>query len=254
MRHHFAGRDFGKHLRSTKAANENSTAPFELWVKGIRVEVLRKDIKNLHLRVYPPDGRVRISAPDHFPIDSVLKVIEKRFEWIRSQQLRLGTGPVSLRYDDLETHWFLGNPCVLRVDETTSKPKVDFVDPGTIKLSTKGHSTIQQRQILLQQWYREQLRRQAAPLIQLWAGKLGVEVPELRIRKMSTRWGSCNVRARRVWLSLELAKKSKECLEYVVVHELAHLLEPSHGPGFRSQMNSALPNWRALKRELNVRL
>ncbi len=246
-----AGRPFSKAVKSKSAHGMVPTAPVEITVRGIRVELLRKEIKNLHLRVYPPDGRVRISVPRQFPINSVVDVIEQRIGWIQAQQSRVSGHFLRLSYVDGETHWFSGRPLRLRVTECAEKGKIDIPEPGVIELCIKRASSEEERRRLFESWYREQLRLRAAPLFEEWADVLGVQVGEWRIRKMSTRWGSCNVGEKRIWLSLELAKKSDDCLEYVVVHELAHLIEPGHGPRFVAQMDRTISNWRELKRKLN---
>ncbi len=247
------GRQFHRPKRSKAVNAMRAPAPLvEMTVRGIRVELLRKEIKNLHLRVYPPDGRVRISVPKNLPIASVVDMIEQRIEWIQAQQLRVSGSVKKLEYLDGETHWFKGSPFRLRVIENAGKASVEITECGTIVLSTKQICSEEQRRKLLESWYREQVRLRAAPMFERWAEVLGVEFSEWRIRKMSTRWGSCNAREKRIWLGLDLAKKSDECLEYVVVHELVHLLEPGHGPRFVARMDRALSNWRDLKRKLNA--
>ncbi len=226
--------------------------PVEIVVQGINIELVRKQIKNLHLRVYPPEGRVRVSAPSQLPLAAVVKVVEQRIQWIQAQRLKVAAGAARLSYEDRETHWFAGSRCSLSVVRTAGRPTVEYLQSGVIRLSVKHDSTSEDRRRLLEQWYRGQMQICVPPLIEAWEKRLGIEVSEWRIRRMSTRWGSCNVKARRIWLSLELIKKSHECLEYVVVHELTHLLEPGHGPRFTARMDNALPNWRDLKRELNA--
>ena len=247
------GRQFTKPAKAKTADGVRAPAPHvEMTVRGIRVELLRKEIKNLHLRVYPPDGRVRISAPRNLPISSVVEMIEQRIEWIQAQQLRVSGTVKRLEYQDGETHWFGGSPFRLRVIENAGRANVEIAEPGIIELRTRQICSDEERRKLLESWYRGQVRLRAAPMFERWTEVLGVEVREWRIRKMSTRWGSCNVRERRIWLSLDLSRKSDECLEYVVVHELVHLLEPGHGPRFVARMDRAISNWRDLKRKLNA--
>ncbi|MDA8080877.1 MAG: SprT family zinc-dependent metalloprotease [Actinomycetota bacterium] len=247
------GRQFAKPARVNAVDAVRVPAPHvEMNVQGIRIELLRKEIKNLHLRVYPPDGRVRISVPRNLPLSSVVEMIEQRIEWIHAQQLRVSGTVRKLEYLDGETHWFRGSPFRLRVIENAGCASVEITEPGTIELRTRQICSGEERRKLLETWYRGQVRLRAAPMFERWTAVLDVEFREWRVRKMSTRWGSCNVRERRIWLSLDLAKKSDECLEYVVVHELVHLLEPGHGPRFVDQMDRAISNWRDLKRKLNT--
>ena len=252
LRSFLTGRQPGKSGKPRESSYRVPLQPVEIVVQGINIELVRKEIKNLHLRVYPPEGRVRVSAPSQLPIAAVVKVVEQRIQWIQAQRLKVAAGVAHLSYEDREIHWFAGSRCSLSVVGTEGKPTVEYLQPGIIRLSVKHDSTCEDRRRLLEQWYRGQMQIRIPPLIEMWEKKLGVEVSEWRIRRMSTRWGSCNVNARRIWLSLELIKKSKECLEYVVVHELTHLLEPGHGPRFIARMDIALPNWRDLKRELNT--
>ncbi|MDA8270647.1 MAG: SprT family zinc-dependent metalloprotease [Actinomycetota bacterium] len=252
MRRSLIGWNSHKAAKSSKASPKATSASREITVRGIRIELLRKEIKNIHLRVYPPDGRVRVSAPTRLPLDSVVGLIEERLEWIQAQQLRVCSVAVPTRFVDGEIHLFGGRAYNLRVIETLATERVALVFPNILELHSRSGSTSEDRRRLLEGWYREQLRSKAAPFFEKWERILGVEAAEWRVRKMSTRWGSCNVKAKRIWLSLELAKKSDDCLEYVVVHELAHLLEPGHGPRFVAHMDRAISNWRDLKKKLNL--
>ncbi|TAN27651.1 MAG: M48 family peptidase [Actinomycetota bacterium] len=247
-----AGRQLRKFANQNESARKAPREPVEIVVKGISIELVRKEIKNLHLRVYPPEGRVRITAPNLLSTDAVVRVVEQRIKWIQAQRLKVAAGAAQPNYEDGEIHWFAGNRCRLSVVGTVGKPTVEYLQPGIIRLGIRRNSTCEDKRRLLEKWYREQMRIRAPILIELWEKRLGVELYEWRIRKMSTRWGSCNVRAKRIWLSLELIKKPNECLEYVVVHEIMHLLEPGHGPKFTARMDLALPNWRDLKRKLNT--
>lgn len=225
----------------------------EITVNGLHVEVLRKDIKNLHLRVYPPDGRVRISVPKRLSTESIVEVVERRFGWIKKQQEKLAAQPIWPRYsyESGEIHDFRGDSYLLNVIFSEGPSMVRLNNNGTIDLIVRNEATTSHREKVLLEWYRQALRESVPPLIYAWQAALDVEVAQWRIKHMKTRWGSCNVAAKRVWLSLELAKKSPDCLEYVVVHELAHLIEKSHGRRFIEVMDSVLPTWRKLKAELN---
>ncbi len=223
----------------------------EITINGVRIELLRKEIKNLHLSVLPPDGRVRVSVPMRLPIERVISAIEARFEWILTQRLRLAaTAEPELFLDgDFVPLW--GVPHVIELVRGNGKAKACVAALGVIELTVGSGSTAEVRRTLVEGLYRQQLKSQAAPLLLKWEYALGVKASELRVRKMTTRWGSCNVAVGRIWLNLELARRPQECLEYVVVHELTHLLEAGHGPRFSAHMDRALPNWRDRKRQLN---
>lgn len=227
--------------------------PERVNVRGIEIELVRKDVKNLNLRVYPPDGKVKVSVPWQLSADSVIEVLERRIGWIEKQQRKVSASVEAFRYVDGEKHWFEGRLYELSLARSTGRPRVEIVEPSTVQMVTNGSMGVEKRRKLLEEWYRGKLRLRAGPYFDKWAEILGVSFDEWRIKRMSTRWGSCNVRERRIWLSLELAKKSDECLEYVVVHELTHLLEPGHGPRFVARLDSSLPSWREMKAVLNGR-
>lgn len=223
-----------------------------IFVRGIQIELLRKNIKNVHLRVYPPTGIVRISAPTSLPIDSIERIIERKLSWIREQQsksVRMQSPP---RFVSGERHEFAGASYPLYVFNTSGRPHLVLSENKTFEMNVPVNSTIEQREKLMDAWYRNQLKELASPIFEKWQQILGVTPAQWRIKKMKTRWGSCNVVDARIWLSLELVKKPPHCIEYVIVHELAHLIERGHGKRFVSVMDKHLPNWRKIKRELNL--
>lgn len=217
------------------------------------VEVVRKNIKNLHVGVYPPAGRVRVAAPLRLDGGAVRLAVISRLGWIRRQQAgfaqqarqsqrELATG---------ESHYFQGRRYRLRVIEHDGPPSVRLLTNTTMEMRVRPETNRDKREAVLQQWYRGRLRVQIPPLLEKWGTKVGVTVAEVRIKKMKTRWGSCNAAARRIWLNLELAKKPPSCLEYIFVHELVHLLERRHNERFLELMNSLMPTWRLRRDVLN---
>lgn len=224
----------------------------ELVVEGIRVEIVRKNIKNVHLRVYPPDGRVRVSVPKTLSSSVLDQIVEKRLDWIRSQQAKVAKLSPDLRFETGEKLQFSGKSFTLSVVPTNGRNGVKLCEPGIIELAVRSGTDSVGRRKVIENWYRAHLMERVQPLMKKWEEILGVSASEWHIKKMTTRWGSCNVLARRIWLSLELAKKSDDYLEYVVIHELVHLIERGHGTKFVALMDSVLPNWRILRKELNA--
>ncbi len=218
----------------------------------ITAEVIQKDIKNIHLSVYPPSGRVKIAAPFRMDMETIRIFAISKLSWIKRQQAKLRNQEreAPREYISSESHYFLGKRYLLKVVERDSKPSVAIKHDNLI-LQVKPDTNAEQRQILLQEWYRAQLKALVPHYIAKWEKIMGVQVSEFGIKKMKTKWGTCNTAAKRIWINLELAKKPLECLEYIVVHEMVHLLERSHNARFIAYMNQFLPQWRNLKEELN---
>ena len=218
----------------------------------ITAEVVQKDIKNIHLSVYPPNGRVMIAAPLRMDVETIRIFAISKLGWIKRQQTKLRNQEreAPREYISRESHYYLGVRYLLKVVERDSKPSVAIKHDNLI-LQVKPDTNAEQRQILLQEWYRAQLKALVPHYIAKWEKILGVQVSEFGIKKMKTKWGTCNTAAKRIWINLELAKKPLECLEYIVVHEMVHLLERSHNARFIAYMNQFLPQWRNLKEELN---
>lgn len=225
----------------------------QIDVGGIAVEVVRKDIKNLHVGVYPPCGRVRVAAPLRLGEEAVRLAVVSRMGWIRRQQAEFGQQDRQSQREFVtgESHYFQGRRYRLSVTEYDGPPSVWLANNTTMALRVRAGTDTAKREAVLQRWYRARLNEQLSPLIAKWAPKVGVAVAEVRIKQMKTRWGSCNAQAGRIWLNLELAKKPPECVEYVLVHELVHLLERQHSERFRALMDQFLPNWALLRAELN---
>ncbi|MCM8599616.1 MAG: M48 family metallopeptidase [Candidatus Accumulibacter sp.] len=224
----------------------------DLTVSGIKVEVVRKDIKNLHLGVYPPHGRVRVAAPLVISDDAVRLAVIDKLGWIRRQKASFAAQPRQSQREMVngESHYFLGQRYRLRVHERDAPARVAVRGIASLDLFVRSGTTADQREAVLLRWHREQLRALIPPLLEKWQPMLGVQVADWGIRKMKTKWGSCNPASRRVWFNLELAKKPVQCLEYIVVHELVHLLERHHNDRFAGLIEAHLPQWRQYREML----
>lgn len=229
------------------------TERYHIDVSGISVEVVRKDIKNFYIGVHPPNGRVRVSAPLHFDEDAIRMAIITRLAWIRQKQAEFAKQERQSQREFVtgESHYFAGRRYRLEVIEQDCPPKVWLPNNTKIALSVRPGSDRAKREAVMQRWYRQYLRAEVPPLLEKWEPKLGVSVNEVRIKRMKTLWGSCNIGAKRIWLNLELAKKPSSCLMYVLVHEMVHLLERDHNDRFRELMDKFLPQWRTYRDELN---
>lgn len=229
------------------------TERYYINIRGIVVEVVRKDIKNFYIGVHPPNGHVRVSAPLHFDEDAVRRAVITRLGWIRRKQAEFAKQERQSEREFVtgESHYFAGRRYRLDVIEQDCPPKVWLPNNTKIALRVRPGSDRDTRESVLHRWYRQQLRSQLPPLLEKWETKLDVSVSAVRIKKMKTLWGSCNIGAKRIWLNLELAKKPKSCLVYVLVHEMVHLLERDHNERFRELMDKFLPQWRTYRDTLN---
>lgn len=224
-----------------------------LVIRGMAIEVIRKDIKNLHLGVYPPLGRVRVAAPLRLDDDAVRLAVISRIGWIHRQRVRFEDQDRQSQREFVtgESHYFGGRRYRLDVIEHDGPPSVRHSGMTTMELRVREGTTRDRRAVVLQQWYRARLREQIAPLLEKWRARVGVAVAEVRIRRMKTRWGTCIAHARRIWVNLELVKKPPACLEYILVHEMVHLIERRHDEHFCSLMDTLMPSWRLHREELN---
>lgn len=224
-----------------------------LHVQGLNVEVARKPIKNLHVAVYPPDGHVRVSAPQHLDDETLRLAVIDRLAWIRRQQRTLRGQPRESKREMVtgETHYLWGRRYRMRVKVSSEdRPGVQIEGKSMLVLTVGPESDRDTRERTLTEWYRRRLKDAAGPLVDAWAAELNLDVVEWRIRKMRTKWGSCNAEAGRIWINLELAKKPPPCLDYIVVHEMLHLVEPEHNARFEQFLDDAMPNWRTHRDEL----
>jgi len=230
-----------------------TTETRRLTVGGIAVEVVRKDIKNLHLGVYPPHGRVRVAAPLVVSDEAVRLAVVGKLGWIKRQREQFRNQPRQSRREMVngESHYFLGRRYRLRVQERDGPGKVALRGVSSLDLFVRPGATDEQRAAVLLNWQREQLRALIPSLLEKWQARLGVQAAGWGIKKMKTKWGSCSSSTRRIWLNLELAKKPVRCLEYIVVHELLHLRHRHHDSDFIAALDQHLPAWRPIKLELN---
>lgn len=218
----------------------------------IVVDVELKDIKNVHLSVYPPKGRVRIAAPRRMSLDTIRIYAISKLGWIKQQQKKFRDQPreAPREYLNRESHYYMGVRYMLKVKEHDAAPAVKIRNK-TIELYIRPGTNTEKRHEILEEWYRTQLKDQAPSIIAKWEKRMMVKVDEFGIKKMKTKWGTCNREAKRIWLNLELAKKPSICLEYIIVHEMVHLLERNHNDRFIAYMDRFMPEWREVKKELN---
>ena len=224
-----------------------------ITVGNLSIDVVRKDIKNLHLGVYPPNGRVRIATPLKLDDDAVSLFAITKMVWIRKQQLKFETQErqSERKFVSGESHYYKGRRYILNVIYCNATPKVEIRNKTHIDLYVRVGSTTEQREKVLTTWYRKQLKDQVPALIDKWQKIIGVEVDDWGIKKMKTKWGTCTLASRRIWLNLELAKKSEKSLEYIIVHEMIHLLERNHSDRFIAYQDKFMPHWRLYKEDLN---
>jgi predicted metal-dependent hydrolase len=229
-----------------------STGNAYLTVRGIHVDVEYKNIKNLHIGVYPPTGRVRVAAPNRLDDDHVRLAIIQRLPWIKRQrkQLQDAARQSSREMVSGESHYVWGSRLRLRVIERPGRAHVE-IDSDRLLLYVPEGSDRETRARVLERWQRSELRRAVPPLISKWESISGRSVSQWGIRRMKTKWGSCNRESGRIWINLELAKKHPHSLEYVVVHEMVHLLERNHGERFIKLMDGFMPDWRSRRDALN---
>jgi len=225
----------------------------KMRVGGLVVTVVRKNIKNLHVAVYPRDGWVRVATPLRVNDQAVRLAVASRVGWIRRQQKKLlnQERQSPREYVSRESHYFLGRRYLLSVVNHDGPGRVSINGKPSIDLFVPIGASRGKRERILQQWYRKELKALIPPLVSKWEKISGLEVSAWGVKKMKTRWGTCNQNARRIWINLELAKKPIQCLEYIIVHEMVHLLERHHGEKFVAHMDRLFPQWRSLRDQLN---
>lgn len=225
-----------------------------LTVGGITVAVVRKPIRSLRFSVQPPDGSVRVSAPVELNDDVVRLAIVNKLSWIKRQREAFAAQPRQSARAMVtgETHYVFGRACRLRVVEHDGPVRIGTPRKGEIVVHARRGLTSEQRERALHAWYRERLKELVPELVAKWERLLDVKAAAVGIKRMKTRWGTCNTSARRVWLNLELAKKPRRCLEYIVAHELAHLVERTHSARFVALLDRHMPRWQGLRAELNA--
>lgn len=224
-------------------------------IAGLPVEVVRKRIANLHVGVYPPDGRVRVAAPIALSNDAVRMAVLTRFPWIKKQQLSFLSQEreAERAYVSGETHYVFGCPYRLIVVEAPgNRHHFELTADKRIKMIVPRGSTDLQRERWMLDWYRKTLKDKARPRLQKWADDLHLPMPRCRIKKMKTKWGSCNPSKGLIWLNLDLAKKPIACLDYVILHEMAHFVSPKHDEKFVAVLDRFMPRWRQVRSDLNA--
>jgi predicted metal-dependent hydrolase len=226
----------------------------QIQVSGLNVEVARKPIKNLHLTVHPPDGQVRVSAPEHLSMEAVRAAVITRLGWIKRNRERLIQAPRQSPREMVsgESHYFDGRRYLLHIQTCPGPVRVHVSGNSRMVMQADARSTRDSRLSGLNDFYRQHLAEVLPALVDKWASTLGVPTPTWTIRAMRTRWGTANVDKARVTFNLELAKQSERSLDYVVLHELAHLLDRTHSAKFTSLMDTNMPDWRERQAALNA--
>lgn len=228
-----------------------STTSAYLTVAGLGIDVVYKDIKNLHISVYPPVGRVRVAAPHRLGEDAIRLAIVQRLPWIKKQRVQLQNAERQTERHMVsgETHYVWGER--LRLDTSRRGRSQVSIAGKTLWLTTPHDYSDVERKAVLDRWYRKELKSAVPPLLEKWQPLVGVEASKFVVRKMKTKWGTCQTESRAIWLNPELAKKNPRCLEYIVVHELVHLIERTHNDRFIELLDRHMPDWRARRDELN---
>lgn len=226
----------------------------KIIIEETEIEVIKKNVKNLNLSVRPANGEVRLSAPKRMTEEEIKSFIVSKITWIRKHQQRFENLEIIPKREFVsgEIHYFLGDKYTLNVIfRSIGKSKVNIRDKRYIDLYVKEGSKKEEREYIMKEWYRKELKLVIPSLIYKWEKTMGVKVHQFGVKQMKTRWGTCNTRDKRIWINLELIKLSPYFLEYIVVHEMAHLLERGHGPNFKAIMDKYYPNWKNVKDELN---
>jgi predicted metal-dependent hydrolase len=219
----------------------------------LEIHTVKKNIKNIHLGVYPPDGRVRVAAPSKTTDQMIDVLVASKTPWIKRQQAKFREQERQTKREFVsgESHFFMGDRYLLNVIGSNLRPKIEIKRRTRLDMYIKPEWDTHRREELLNDFYRSELKKQIPPLIVKWEKLTGISVKEFGIKRMKTKWGSCSPRYERIWLNLELAKKPLHCLEYVLVHEMLHLIEKNHSEKFRALMDSFMMQWKQYKDELN---
>ncbi|WP_395044663.1 M48 family metallopeptidase [Flavobacterium sp.] len=225
----------------------------QIEVSNFSIDVIRKSIKNMHLSVYPPTGRVRIAAPLNVDDEAVKLFAISKLAWIKKNQrkFQMQDRQMPRVFEQRESHYFEGKRYLLRVTEQNAPPRVEIKTKTYIDLFIRPNATVEQRQNYINEWYRKQLKNHIPQLIEKWEPIIGVSVSDWGVKQMKTKWGTCNIDQKRIWINLELAKKPYNCLEYIIVHEMIHLIERHHNENFLAHLDKNLPKWKLFKDELN---
>ena len=224
----------------------------ELEIAGIPVRIIKKDIKNMHLYVKPPDGHVEVSAPQHLSDESIAMFVRTRVGWIKKQQEKFRVQPrqTEREYISGETLYVWGKQFFLQVEHSNRGNALELSGDRAI-LTVRKESTPQQRENYVNEWYRERLKAEIEKRLPKWETLTGLHCSSWQTKYMTTKWGTCNTKTGKIWINLQLAKKPFECLDYVLLHELAHLRVKDHGPEFTAVLDEFMPYWRDIRKELN---
>lgn len=230
-----------------------NTSKHTLTVNDIEVQVVRKKIKNLHLAVYPPDGHVRVAVPLHITDENVRLAVVSKISWIKKQQTHYRAQSRQSQREMVsgESHYLWGKRYRLEVIERHGRHEVEIKNNSWLRLYSQPGTSTKNREFVISELYRSEVKKRVPELIAKWEPIIGEPVLDWGVKKMKTKWGSCTIEAKRIWLNLELAKKPTECLEYILVHEIVHFLERLHNDNFRFHMDKFMPQWRLHRDVLN---
>ena len=230
-----------------------STSTEQLHIANLDIDVIRKDIKNMHLAVYPPTGRIRLAAPSRTDDEVIRLFAISKLAWIKRHIKNFKSQARETPRDFVsgESHYFQGRRYLINVIEHDGRNKVEIKNHKEINLYVKNGASKAEKAKVFKEWYRKELKAQIPEIIEKWEKVMDVKAHAWGVKHMRTKWGTCNTIEKRIWINLELAKKPKNCLEYIIVHELVHLLERSHNDRFIALMNKFMPKWRAHRDELN---
>jgi predicted metal-dependent hydrolase len=220
----------------------------------LEIETVKKDIKNIHVGVYPPNGRVRVAAPLKTTDEAIKLLVISKMPWIKRQQLKYKQQERQTKreYVSGESHYFLGTRYRLNIIQTEAKPRIEIKTKTRINMHIKPAASVEEKGHLMENFYRSEIKKLIPQLVMKWENITCLHAKEIKIKKMKTKWGTCNPKHQRIWLNLELAKKPIRCLEYVLVHELMHLKEKHHNEHFQLLIRTYLPQWEQSKHELNA--
>jgi len=219
---------------------------------AIPIEVEFRNVKTIRLTVYPPDGRVKVVSPIGTSREEIRKFTESKITWIQKHREKfINHSKLTVSLKNHSTVFVWGEPWELEIIERNGNPKI-ILEDGIMKMYIRPDSTKAKKQEFLDKWYSKIIKDSAPPLIEEWEGRIGVKVKKLFVRKMKTHWGSCNGARQTLRLNSELAKRKRECLEYVIVHEMLHIIEKSHNRKFYSLMNKYLPEWKIIRKKMNT--
>lgn len=230
-----------------------TTSSSTMLISGLEVLVVRKPVKNLHLSVLPPNGKVRVTSPEAMKDAAIRAMIATRLPWIHKQQMKFAEQerePIR-EYVSGESHYLFGKRYTLERVEIESVPKVRKKSTARLQLRVRPGANPKKCEDVMRKWYRAELNPVVNKYVEKWQDKIGAEPKQVRIRYMKTKWGTCNKDKGNIWFNLELAKKPNSAIEYVVVHELVHMIEPSHNDRFIELMDKHLPKWRSERTKLN---